>query len=148
VFPILVPPLRDRREDIPYLAMHFTQLHSRRLGRKIQSIPAESIDRLVGYHWPGNIRELQNLIERSVILSTGDTLRIPLQELPVASQPVVANNPASGTMEEVERETILRALHETRGVVGGAKGAAARLGMKRTTLLYRMEKLGIQNPGG
>jgi formate hydrogenlyase transcriptional activator len=105
------------------------------------------VAKLVAYHWPGNIRELQNLIERSVILTTGDTLRIPFQELDfpetVPAQPL---STTGGTMEEVERQTILRALEDTRGIIGGAKGAAARLGMKRTTLLYRMDKLGIQNP--
>jgi len=147
VFPILVPPLRDRRQDIPLLAMHFTQEFSRRLGKSIRSIPTESVDRLVRYHWPGNIRELQNLIERSVILTHGDTLRIPLQELestePPAAEPT---GPPSGTMDDVARETIIRALRESRGVIGGAKGAATRLGLKRTTLLYRMEKLGIEKP--
>jgi len=147
VFPIHVPPLRERREDIPHLAMHFTQIHSRRLGRNIQSIPSGSIDRLVRYHWPGNIRELQNLMERSVILSTGDTLRIPLQELEGSLPESFSSGGPSGTMEDVERQTILHALRESKGVVGGAKGAAAKLGMKRTTLLYRMDKLGISNPG-
>jgi transcriptional regulator with GAF, ATPase, and Fis domain len=127
--------------------MHFTQEYARRFGKKIVAIPTEAIDRLIGYHWPGNIRELQNLIERSVILTAGETLRIPLQELD-SSEPDLPPpaSPISGTMEDVERETIRRILRETNGVVGGAKGAAARLGMKRTTLLYRMEKLGMRNP--
>lgn len=142
VFPIHVPSLRERKEDIPLLAMHFTREYSRRFGRHIQSIPSEAIDRLVRYPWPGNIRELQNLIERSVILSSGDTLRIPLQELE-ATVAVAAGAPLTGTMEEVERETIRRAISECNGVIGGPKGAAAKLGMKRTTLLYRMDKLGI-----
>jgi formate hydrogenlyase transcriptional activator len=143
VFPIHVPPLRERREDIPLLAMHFTREFSRRFGRHIDSIPAETIGRLSRYHWPGNIRELQNLIERSVILSSGETLRVPLQELDAPAAPPGPNGPVSGTMEEVERETIRRAIRECNGVIGGPKGAAAKLGMKRTTLLYRMEKLGI-----
>jgi formate hydrogenlyase transcriptional activator len=142
VFPITVPPLRERKDDIPYLAMHFTREFSRRLGKNILSIPKESMESLTAYHWPGNIRELQNLIERSVILSRGETLRIPLQELEPSGQ-VQAGAPL-GTMEEVERETILRALRETHGIIGGAKGAAAKLGLKRTTLLYRMDKLGIK----
>jgi formate hydrogenlyase transcriptional activator len=150
VFPIQVPPLRERKEDIPYLAMHFTQEYARRFGRRITALPADSVEQLVRYDWPGNIRELQNLIERSVILTTGETLRIPLQELTPPTAPAAASTSSaeapSGTMEDVERETILRALRECRGMVGGAKGAAARLGMKRTTLLYRMEKLGIQKP--
>jgi formate hydrogenlyase transcriptional activator len=147
VFPMTVPPLRDRKEDIAYLAMHFTREYSRRLGRNILSIPAASIDRLVRYHWPGNVRELQNLVERSVILSKGDTLHIPLQELEMPEPPAPETAAARpSTMQDVERETILRALRDTNGMVGGAKGAAAKLGMKRTTLLYRMEKLGIRNP--
>ena len=146
VFPIYVPPLRDRKEDIPTLVMHFTDECSRRFGKKIRAVPSDAVNRLVAYHWPGNIRELQNLIERSVILTTGDTLRIPLHELEAEIPETPAPQVSSGTMEEVERQTILNALQEARGVVGGAKGAANRLGMKRTTLLYRMEKLGIQKP--
>lgn len=147
VFPIYVPPLRERKEDIPTLVMHFTQECSRRLGKKILAVPSEAIAKLVSYHWPGNIRELQNLIERSVILTTGDTLRIPFQELDFPETPTAPTpSPAAATMEEVERQTILRALEDTKGVIGGPKGAANRLGMKRTTLLYRMDKLGIQNP--
>jgi formate hydrogenlyase transcriptional activator len=147
VFPILVPPLRERKEDIPTLVMHFTQECSRRFGKKILAIPSEAIETLCAYHWPGNIRELQNLIERSVILTSGDTLRIPLQELDMPEPPSASTSvQLTGTMEEVERQTILHALRETEGVIGGSRGAAAKLGMKRTTLLYRMEKLGIQNP--
>ncbi|MGH9719490.1 MAG: sigma 54-interacting transcriptional regulator [Bryobacteraceae bacterium] len=149
VFPILVPPLRDRKEDIPYLAMHFAQEFSRRFGKHIRSIPADAVDRLVRYHWPGNIRELQNLIERSTILSTGDTLRISLHELDVEEQEKPEESSSmsgTGTMDDVEREAIRRALKEAKGVIGGPKGAAAKLGMKRTTLLYRMDKLGIQKP--
>jgi formate hydrogenlyase transcriptional activator len=126
--------------------MHFTQECSRRLGKKILAVPSEAIAKLVSYHWPGNIRELQNLIERSVILTTGDTLRIPFQELDFPeTSGAQAPSTASATMEEVERQTIRRALEDTKGVIGGSKGAAARLGMKRTTLLYRMDKLGIEN---
>jgi formate hydrogenlyase transcriptional activator len=147
VFPIHVPPLRDRREDIAMLAMHFTQEYARRSAKRITAIPKESLERLTNYHWPGNIRELQNLIERSVILSNSETLHIPAHEL--EGEAAAAQQPSSAqTMENVERETILRALKEANGVVGGAGGAAARLGMKRTTLLYRMEKLGITKAGG
>jgi formate hydrogenlyase transcriptional activator len=141
VFPIYVPPLRERTEDIPVLVTHFTQEYARRCAKKITAIPADTMRRLTGYSWPGNVRELQNLIERSVILSTSETLHISLHEFATDPQP-----PRSGsaqTMEDVERETIQRALEEANGVVGGPGGAAARLGMKRTTLLYRMEKLGI-----
>ncbi len=141
VCPIVVPPLRERKEDIATLAMHFTQECSRRFGKKIIAIPSEAVERLVAYPWPGNIRELQNLIERSVILSSGDTLRIPLQELEIPGAP----SPSGGTLEAVERQAILDALRETGGVIGGPKGAAVKLGMKRTTLLYRMEKLGIRD---
>jgi formate hydrogenlyase transcriptional activator len=146
VFPIHVPPLRDRREDIAMLAMHFTHEYARRSAKRITAIPKDTLDLLTRYPWPGNIRELQNLIERSVILSTSETLHIPVHELEcdaIAAQPC-----SSQTMEDVERETIVRALKEANGVVGGSGGAAARLGMKRTTLLYRMEKLGITKANG
>ncbi len=146
VFPITVPPLRERKEDIPILITHFTHHFARRFGKKVLHVPAESVNQMVRYHWPGNIRELQNLIERSVILTNGDTLRIPLHELD-EMEPTAAAAPGgspSGTMEEIEREAILRALRESNGVIGGPKGAASKLGMKRTSLLYRMEKLGIQ----
>jgi formate hydrogenlyase transcriptional activator len=146
VFPIHVPPLRDRREDIPMLAMHFTQEYARRSAKRITAIPKDALDLLTRYHWPGNIRELQNLIERSVILSTSETLHIPVHELECEAFPAPPGS--SQTMDDVERETILRALKEANGVVGGSGGAAARLGMKRTTLLYRMEKLGISKTNG
>ena len=141
VFPIYVPPLRERREDIPILAMRFTQEYARRSGKKITAIPKGAMDLLIRYDWPGNIRELQNLIERSVILTTSETLHIPVHELETAAS--VSHATVGQTMEDVERETIVRALREANGVVGGSSGAAARLGMKRTTLLYRMDKLGI-----
>jgi formate hydrogenlyase transcriptional activator len=112
VFPILVPPLRERREDIVMLAMHFTQEYARRSGKRITAIPKDALDRLMKYHWPGNIRELQNLIERSVILTTSETLHIPMNELedgPEAPQPL-----SGQTMEDVERETIVRALKDAK----------------------------------
>lgn len=128
------------------LTLHFTQVFARRFGKKIQAVPSGSMDRLVRYHWPGNIRELHNLIERSAILTNGDTLRIPLQELEEREEGPAsdASDIPSGTLEDIEKEAIIRALRDTRGVIGGPKGAAARLGMKRTSLIYRMEKLGIQ----
>jgi formate hydrogenlyase transcriptional activator len=150
VFPIVVPPLRERREDIPMLVMHFAQHFARRFGKRVLAVPSDAMDRLTRYHWPGNIRELQNLVERSVILTTGDTLRIPLHELddsqPLNQVAAAAGPVLSGTMDNIEREAILHALRECKGVIGGPKGAALKLGMKRTSLLYRMEKLGIQNP--
>jgi formate hydrogenlyase transcriptional activator len=142
VFPINVPPLRQRTEDIPELVRHFTALFSRRMNRKIEHIPTETMDALVRYGWPGNIRELQNFIERAVILSPHTVLRAPVAELePLHThreQEVVLNG-----LAEVERDHIIRALEASNWVIGGQNGAAERLGMKRTSLLYRMQKLGI-----
>jgi formate hydrogenlyase transcriptional activator len=146
VFPITVPPLRDRREDIPLLVRYFVQQNARRMNKRITSIPAEVMDTLTSYHWPGNIRELQNFIERAVIVSAGPALQAPIRELkrgantPAGPSPVV-------TLEAAEREAILRALRESEGKVGGDRGAAARLGMKRTTLQAKMRKLGIDTKG-
>ena len=141
VFPLHMPPLRDRKPDIPLLVRYFTQKYAQRMNRQIDSIPSAAIEALTEYAWPGNIRELQNLIERSVILTQGPVLRI---ELPDArplerAAPVSASRAAAGP----EREAILRALEEAQGIVGGPHGAAARLGLKRTTLQSRMRKLGI-----
>jgi formate hydrogenlyase transcriptional activator len=136
VFPLSVPPLRERREDIPLLVDHFTRKYARRTGRRIDAIPAEAMDVLRRYEWPGNIRELQNILERSVILSRGRTLELAMPE--TAARPSSAPEPA------LERERILAALRESAGVVGGPHGAARRLGLKRTTLQARMKKLGIQ----
>jgi formate hydrogenlyase transcriptional activator len=146
VFPVVLPPLRERPDDIPRLVRHFTQRFARRMGRRIETIPAEVMDALVGYPWPGNVRELQNVIERAVILSPGPSLRVPPGDLqPVATQ---AAEPASAavTLADAEREHILGALRETGGVLGGPEGAAARLGMKRSTLYKKMKKLGISRP--
>jgi formate hydrogenlyase transcriptional activator len=144
VFPIDVPPLRDRREDIPLLVRYFANKYARRMGKQIQSIPKETMDALSHYKWPGNIRELQNLMERAALLSTGPSLRVPLAEILADSDLSV---PSGGNLlEQAEREQILRALRETNWVVGGAHGAAARLGLKRTSLAYRMQKLGISRP--
>jgi formate hydrogenlyase transcriptional activator len=144
VFPLTVPPLRERREDIPALVRYFAQTFARRMNKRIETVPADVMTALTRYHWPGNIRELENLIERAVILSQGPELRVPLAEL-------TATSPADGdgslaTLEAAEREHILRALRETNWVLGGPKGAAVRLGLKRTTLQSRMRKLGITRP--
>jgi len=141
VFPITAPPLRERREDIPLLVRYFVQQNARRMNKHITAIPAETMQALTRYEWPGNIRELQNFIERAVILSPGRKLEAPLGELkrPKAS-------PAAGpapTLAEAQREAIVRALRDAGGRVAGAAGAAVRLGMKRTTLQARMRKLGV-----
>ena len=143
VFPIRVPPLRERRDDIPQLVRYFGQKYARQVNKHIETIPAETLDALTRYHWPGNIRELQNLIERAAIISPGPVLRVPLADLKPETE-----IPAGGlqTLEAAEREHILRALRETNWVLGGPRGAAARLGMKRTTLQSRMHKLGIARP--
>ncbi len=147
VFPITNPPLRDRREDIVPLVHHFTSKFSRRMNKTIETIPAESMAALTRYHWPGNIRELENLIERAVILSRGPQLDVPLPELKQSGRIDVIDawQPLT-TLEETEREHIRRALQETNWQVGGPAGAAARLGLKRTTLQARMAKLGITRP--
>jgi formate hydrogenlyase transcriptional activator len=146
VFPVVLPPLRDRPEDIPRLARHFTQRFARRMGRAIETIPAAVMDALVAYAWPGNVREMQNVIERAVILSPGRSLRVPLGDLqPTATQAQVpAGEPV--TLADAEREHILGVLRETHWVVGGPKGAAAHLGMKRSTLQKKMKKLSISRP--
>jgi len=148
VFPINVPPLRERPEDIPLLVHFFANRFAQQMKKNIQSVPKETMAALVSYNWPGNIRELQNLVERGVILSRGSTLEIPLTELKRAPRTAAAANPANGssTLESVERDHILRVLSETRWVIGGPTGAAARLGMNRTTLNHRMRKLGIRRP--
>jgi formate hydrogenlyase transcriptional activator len=145
VFPVRVPALRERREDIPLLVRHFVQHFARRMNRAIDTIPSETMSALVRYPWPGNIRELQNLIERAVILSSGPVLRVPLKDLPNRTT-VGSANARPQTLEEAERAHILTALKETKWVVGGPSGAAARLGMNRSTVLFRMKKLGIVKP--
>jgi formate hydrogenlyase transcriptional activator len=151
VFPVLLPPLRERRDDVPRLVRHFTMQFARRIGRRIETIPTEAMDALVRYSWPGNIRELQNMIERAVILSTGPTLQLPLGELQAAAPqaPVPAEVPAGtpATLADAEREHILGALRASDWILGGPKGAAARLGMKRSTLQWKMKKLGLTRPG-
>jgi formate hydrogenlyase transcriptional activator len=143
VFPVEVPPLRDRQDDIPLLVRHFVQQFSRRMGKVVDTIPTETMNSLVRYHWPGNIRELQNLVERAVILSTGPVLRVPIDDLHLPPAPPAANRKA-GTLEEAERRHILEALNAADWVISGPKGAATTLGLKRSTLQARMEKLGIR----
>ena len=138
VFPITVPALRDRRDDIPLLVRYFVQQYARRMNRRITSIPTESMNALVRYHWPGNIRELQNFIERAVILTNGSSLQVPVRELKRG-----VGDAAVVTLETAERDAIIRALRDAGGKVGGDQGAAAKLGMKRTTLQAKMRKLGI-----
>jgi formate hydrogenlyase transcriptional activator len=157
VFPIVLPPLRERSGDIPPLVRHFTQRFARRMGRRIETVPSAVMAALVRYPWPGNIRELQNVIERAVILSVGPSLHVPLgdlqtvaasaPQLPMATAtPEPSQTGGALTLAEAEREHILAALQKTDWVMGGPKGAAARLGMKRSMLYWKMKKLGISRP--
>jgi len=141
VFPLPVPALRERREDIPLMARHFVDKYARRMNKNIEAIPARTMEALSSYWWPGNVRELQNFIERAVILSPSGSLRAPIEELKQETESGLDTN--LSTLEEMEREHVLRALRESNWVTGGPKGAAVRLGMKRTTLAYRIRKLGI-----
>jgi formate hydrogenlyase transcriptional activator len=170
VFPLVLPPLRERTDDIPPLVRHFTQRFARRMGRRIETIPSAAMEALVRYPWPGNIRELQNVIERAAILSPGASLHVPLGDLEIRDQRSEVEGPGSEvggekpaadagpltsdlrppasnlTLADAEREHILVALHETGWVVGGPKGAAVRLGMRRSMLYWKMKKLGISRP--
>jgi len=162
VFPIQIPALRERPEDIPLLVRYFVQKFSRSLNKEVEYIPADAMDALSNYSWPGNIRELENLLERAVILSPGKELRVPLSELKSATLAAAAGVDSSSTftsltssaslsssistLEEAERQHILRALKQTQWRIAGPKGAAVLLGMKRTTLQARMRKLGIRRP--
>jgi len=146
VFPVQLPPLRERREDIPALVSHFAERFGQRMGRQIDSIPPETMSALSSYQWPGNIRELQNLIERAVILSNDGVLPNPLPPSGIRGIAIVPAAPVT-TLKESERSLIRRTLEEVRWVIGGPKGAAAKLGLKRTTLIHKMQKLGISRPG-
>jgi formate hydrogenlyase transcriptional activator len=148
-----VPPLREREGDIPLLVRHFAQQFSRRMNKVIETIPSAAMDALCRYHWPGNIRELQNVIERSVITSTGHALNVDVADLKflkvghVVKETTSAKSPANGglhdVLEQSERQQILKALEQCNWVVAGPRGAAAHLRMKRTTLQRRIRKLGI-----
>jgi len=140
VFPISVPPLRARREDIPALVMHFVEMFSRRMGKQIEHVRPETMSALSSYPWPGNIRELQNLIERAVILSKNGALANPL---PITATPGMVVSPAATTLRDSERSLILHTLEAAGWVIGGPKGAAAKLGLPRTSLISKMQKLGI-----
>jgi transcriptional regulator with GAF, ATPase, and Fis domain len=150
VFPVLLPPLRERREDIPALVMHFVEVLGRRMGREIEHIPPETMSALSSYQWPGNIRELQNLIERAVILSNDGVLPNPLPAAETEQRATVslgATTLGATTLRDSERTLILQTLEGVGWVIGGPKGAAAKLGLKRTTLIHKMQKLGIARPG-
>jgi DNA-binding NtrC family response regulator len=153
VFPVRVPPLRERREDIPLLVRHFVQQFSRRMNRSVETIPSDTMNTLIRYDWPGNIRELQNVIERAVILSTGPVLKVPMDHLKTRVSPADVSNGGSasedagkmrGMLEDAERKQILAALKQAKWVVAGPKGAAALVGMKRSTLQAHMQRLGIR----
>jgi formate hydrogenlyase transcriptional activator len=142
VFPIYIPPLRERPEDISLLVQHFVQQATRRMRKTIDTVPSETMEALIHYRWPGNIRELENVIERAVILSPGPVLRLSLRDLNSRIAPG-QNTDRHQTLEEVERTHILRTLKETRWILSGPSGAASRLGLNRSTLYFRMKKLGI-----
>jgi DNA-binding NtrC family response regulator len=149
VFPIVMPPLRERRDDIPLLVRSFVQKYARRLHKRIETIPAPVMAGLMAYHWPGNVRELEHFIERAVILSHEPELQPPLAALPLhmpSSSAVARSANHSATLRDAEREHILRTLEETRWVISGSAGAAARLGLKRTTLQAMVKRLGIDRP--
>ncbi len=143
VFPVFSPPLRERTGDIPILVRHFVEAHARRMGKHIETIPEATMDALSRWQWPGNIRELENFLERAVILTRGPVLYVPLAELEVQGEQIreELENP---TLQAAEREHILKVLREADGQIGGDDGAAARLGLKRTTLNSKLKKLGIE----
>jgi transcriptional regulator with GAF, ATPase, and Fis domain len=141
VFPILLPPLRERLQDVVHLIEHFVDAFSSRMGKQIEHIPEETFDAFMSYSWPGNIRELQNVIERAVILSDDGVLPNPL---PQVRTEVVTSASRSGTLKDVNRALIVETLEASGGMIGGPGGAADRLGLKRTTLYAKMKKLGIE----
>jgi formate hydrogenlyase transcriptional activator len=143
VFPLSLPPLRERTADIPTLVRYFTQKYAQRMNKRIVTIPSAAMEALASYAWPGNVRELENLMERAVILTRGSSLEIPLAELRAAPETAAPDTATLVTLEDAERDHIRRVLEQAAGVVGGPNGAAARLGMKRTTLQSKMKKLGI-----
>jgi formate hydrogenlyase transcriptional activator len=145
VFPVVVPPLRERREDIPMLVRHFAQEFARRMKKSIETIPSETMEALIRYEWPGNIRELQNLVERAVILSPAQTLEVPLAALATRASAPSSAGPEE-TLQAADRRHIIAALERSNWVIAGPNGAAARLGVKRSTLQFRMRKLGIVRP--
>ena len=157
VFPVVLPPLRERCEDIPPLVLHFVEMFSRRMGKRIDHVPQATLDAFTSYSWPGNVRELQNLIERAVIradngvlpnpLPTADENQVALMPLPTSDKNPRKLTSARGTLNDSTRAVILHALEATRWVVGGRGGAAERLGLKRTTLIAKMKKLGISRSG-
>jgi formate hydrogenlyase transcriptional activator len=150
VFPILLPALRERREDIPALVNHFVKMFSRRMGKQVDSVPSETMAAFQWYLWPGNIRELQNLVERAVILSRDGVLPNPLPkkqtDLMIPSLHRTRTSYSSMTLEDSDRALILETLEQARWIVGGTRGAAAKLGLKRTTLLAKMRRFGISRP--
>jgi formate hydrogenlyase transcriptional activator len=148
VFPITIPALRDRREDVPLLARWFAQKFATRLRKRIESIPAKTLAALSEYYWPGNVRELENLIERAVILSRGPELEVALPESKAQAFAATSTQTASEniSLEDAEREHILRALRDTKWMIGGPRGAAAKLGLNRSTLQSKMRRLGIVRP--
>ena len=143
VFPVLIPPLRERREDIQLLVSHFVEVFARRMGKHIDQVPQTTMNALIAYPWPGNVRELQNLIERAVIRSDDGVFPNPL---PRSEEDAYTTTLSEGTFMDSQRALILQALEATGGVIGGPLGAAARLGLKRTTLVSKMKKLGIYRP--
>ena len=143
VFPIWIPPLRERPDDIPLLVRYLVDKHAKRLKRPIVTIPTAVMDELIGNDWPGNVRELENVIERAVILSPEGSLRLPPSRA-VIRRPRAGHREAPGRLDDIERDAIVAALQATNGVISGNDGAAAKLGLKRTTLQSRMRKLGIQ----
>jgi len=147
VFPVRLPALRERLEDIPLLVRHFVDVCAKRMNKPVEQVPQEAMEALLAHAWPGNVRELQNFIERAVILSPGKVLRPPLAELkaPVAGATATGQAPVAvvTTLKDAERQHIVQALAESNWVIGGPKGAAARLGLQRTTLISKMQRLGV-----